>query len=90
LDTKFFDPKYAFKELGAEDGKLNALKKKQVEKSKALGYPSDVNVLYKNLPVSKFIEHETPTVLLQHATEVGKGHFLFGKFTLLPWKRTNF
>ncbi|KAI5694611.1 hypothetical protein M8J76_009853 [Diaphorina citri] len=70
LDTKFFDPKYAFKELGAEDGKLNALKKKQVEKSKALGYPSDVNVLYKNLPVSKFIEHETPTVLLQHATEI--------------------
>uniref|UniRef100_A0A8D8R600 DDB1- and CUL4-associated factor 8 n=1 Tax=Cacopsylla melanoneura TaxID=428564 RepID=A0A8D8R600_9HEMI len=49
---------------------MNILRKKQVDKAKALGYPSDVNVLYKELPVTKFVEHETPTVLLQHATEI--------------------
>uniref|UniRef100_A0A8D8UM39 Putative rRNA methyltransferase n=1 Tax=Cacopsylla melanoneura TaxID=428564 RepID=A0A8D8UM39_9HEMI len=70
LDPKFFEAKYAFKEIDAEDGKMNILRKKQVDKAKALGYPSDVNVLYKELPVTKFVEHETPTVLLQHATEI--------------------
>ncbi|KAL1450908.1 hypothetical protein WDU94_003219 [Cyamophila willieti] len=70
LDSKFFEPKYAFKEIAVEDGKMNVLKKKQVDKAKALGYPSDVNVLYKELPVTKFVEHETPTALLQHATEI--------------------
>lgn len=72
LDQKFFDAKYAFKDVAVENSSINVFNKKKHPnaKAKAKGYPSDVNVLYKSLPVSAFIEHETPAVLLQNATEM--------------------
>ncbi|XP_060839397.1 pre-rRNA 2'-O-ribose RNA methyltransferase FTSJ3 [Rhopalosiphum padi] len=70
LDMRFFNPNYVFKDLEVNPQvKLDSESKTQ-KKPKAEGYPDNTTILFKQLPVSTYIQAKNPAIALQDAYEI--------------------
>uniref|UniRef100_A0A669E2D9 pre-rRNA processing protein FTSJ3 n=1 Tax=Oreochromis niloticus TaxID=8128 RepID=A0A669E2D9_ORENI len=90
IDSKFFDPKYAFKEVEVQAKTVKELI--PVKKPKAEGYTDGDLTLYHSFTVTDFLKAENPVDFLGKASEVSFFLFVYGVRTccsmnlLLNWR----
>ncbi|XP_041456373.1 pre-rRNA 2'-O-ribose RNA methyltransferase FTSJ3-like [Lytechinus variegatus] len=73
IDSKFFDPKYIFKEIVGEETKQKATilrDPSKVKKPKAEGYAEGDYTLYHPVPVSKYMSSEDALEILNNCSEL--------------------
>ncbi|KAJ6658210.1 hypothetical protein lerEdw1_001477 [Lerista edwardsae] len=69
IDSKFFDPKFAFKEVEVQTKSVSELVF-QKKKPKAEGYEDGATVLYKRFTLTEFLKASNPVDFLAKANEI--------------------